>query len=109
MSLNSNNISNAVKPHREGILISIFVTPQSSESKFPTGYNQWRRCLEIKVQSPALDNKANKEVIKLISLFFKISNRDIDIISGIHSRVKQVLIRSISYDDAIKRIMGNIE
>ena len=104
----SKDISNAIRKHPNGVILSIFVTPQSSESLFPAGYNQWRRCIEIKVQSPPSDNKANNEVIKLLTSFFGVSNKDIEIISGSHSRLKQVLVKSILYEDAIRKLEEKI-
>ena len=104
----SEDISNAIRKHSKGIILSIFVNPQSSESLFPTGYNQWRRCIEIKVKSPPSDNKANNDVIKLLALFFDIPNRDIEIISGFHNRLKQVLVKSIPFEDAIRKLKENI-
>ncbi|HEC88976.1 MAG TPA: YggU family protein [Thermoplasmatales archaeon] len=108
MAKSSKDISNAIKEHSNGIILSLYVNPQSSESLFPAGYNQWRRCIEVKVKSPPSGNKANNEVIEILSIFFGISNRDVEIISGSHGRLKQVLIKTLSYDNVVKKLEENI-
>ena len=62
-------IGKIVKKHQDGATINLFVTPGAQAILFPAGFNKWRRCIEIKVRSPANDNKANKEVIKTIADF----------------------------------------
>ena len=63
------DISKTVKKHHDGAIINLFVTPGAQSTIFPAGYNKWRQCIEIKVNSPARDNKANKDVIKSIAKF----------------------------------------
>ena len=60
-----------VKKHQDGAIINLFVTPGAQSIEFPAGYNKWRRCIEIKVSSPAKENKANKDVIKTIANFWR--------------------------------------
>jgi uncharacterized protein (TIGR00251 family) len=48
--------------------------------------------LKIRVTAPAVDNKANKAVIEVLSEFFKMKKRDIKIISGEKNREKVIEI-----------------
>jgi len=45
---------------------------------FLAGYNQWRKCIEIKVHSEAKENKANNEVIETVAKFFRVLEKDIN-------------------------------
>lgn len=65
---------------------------------FPAGYNQWRKCIEIKVHSDAKENKANNEVIETIAGFFRVPVKDIIILSGQKSREKTICLHKISLD-----------
>ena len=86
------NCNNAISQSKDKILIKIHVTPGSSQSVFPTGYNKWRNCVEIKVKSEAKDNKANNEVIEKIAKYFNILTTDVKIISGHNIREKTISI-----------------
>ena len=48
--------------------------------------------LKVYVKSPAVDGKANKMLIEVLSDFFKVKKRDITIIRGVKSREKIVEI-----------------
>ncbi len=58
-----NNLKDSVKRYQDGAAIDLFVTPDARSSVFPAGYNEFRKRIEIKVNSPAKENKANLEVI----------------------------------------------
>jgi len=49
----------------------------------------------VRVTAPAVDGKANKAVIEVLSEFYKVKKRDIKILRGEKSREKLVEITSI--------------
>jgi uncharacterized protein (TIGR00251 family) len=98
------NYKNAISTSGNGIIIKVHVTPGSSKSIFPAGYNDWRGCFEIKVKAEAKENKANNEVIERIAEYFNISPKDISIISGHKDRNKTILIKNIEIDDIRKKL-----
>ena len=59
-----------VKKHKNGVTIDLFIKAGSRKCVFPAGYNKHRNCIEMKVKSPAKDNKANMEVLRTIAEFF---------------------------------------
>ena len=71
----------AIKKHRDGVTLDLFVTPKTDSVVFPAGYNRWRKRAEIKVCSQAKENRANKEVVKTVAEYFHISVRDVMSIS----------------------------
>ena len=102
------DIENAVKNQQNGVSLNLFVIPNSKKTVFPDGYNKWRKTIEIKVCSPAKDNKANLEVIKTIAGFFEISIRDILIVSGEKNKEKTILIKNISKKVVLKQILERL-
>ena len=83
----------ALKKHRGDATLDLFVTPNASSTLFPSGYNEWRKRIEIRVCSSAKDNKANKEVIKTIADYFNKSEKQISIISGEKKRGKLLAVK----------------
>jgi uncharacterized protein (TIGR00251 family) len=87
------------------IQIKLHVIPGSSKSVFPSGFDNWRKSIEIKVKAKAKDNKANIEVIEKLASFFNISSKNINIIAGQKSREKIVSIQDIE----LKKVCSKIE
>ena len=101
-------ISKIVKKHHDGAIINLFVTPGAQSAIFPAGFNKWRRCIEIKVNSPAKDNKANKYVIKTIAEFLDKPVEDVFVVSGMKNRLKSVLIKGISAEAISERLKESL-
>ena len=102
-------IGKIVKKHHDGAIINLFVTPGAQSTIFPAGYNKWRRSIEIRVNSPAKDNKANKDVIKSIAEFLDRPVEDVFVVSGIKNRSKTVLIKGISAEVISERLKESID
>jgi len=69
--------------------ISIRVRPNSKESRIEeTGPNQ----LLIKVKAPPRENRANLEVMEILSKYFQVPRSRISILSGLKSKQKMVEI-----------------
>jgi uncharacterized protein (TIGR00251 family) len=92
------SFKDAIKGSNQGVLLCLHVVPGSSQILFPAGYNQWRKCIEIKVQSEAKDNKANNEVVETIARFFKIPPKNVILVSGQKNREKTVCLWKITVD-----------
>ena len=98
------NCNDAISLLKDIVLIKIHVIPSSSQSLFPSGYNNWRQCIEVKVKAAAKENKANSEVIEKIAEFFNISVKNIHIVSGKKEREKTVSIENIQKSDVCRKI-----
>jgi uncharacterized protein (TIGR00251 family) len=94
----------AIKNSNQGVLLCLHVVPGSSHILFPAGYNRWRKCIEIKVQTETKNNKANSEVLETIAGFFKISQKNVILVSGQKSREKTVVLKKVSIDTVCKRL-----
>lgn len=78
------------------LIIKIKVEPRSSKSAIVGPYGD---ALKVKLTSPPVEGKANKELIDLLSKELKIPKRDIEIISGQSSKNKVVRIIGINKID----------
>ena len=107
-SANMNSTDNILKKHENGVKINLFVTPNSEKCKFPSGFNKWRKRLEINVCADAKKNLANLEVVKIISEFFNKPARNVCILSGSKTREKTVLIKDISENTAFKKLKESL-
>jgi len=98
------SFKDAIKSSNQGIILCLHVVPGSSQTIFPAGYNQWRKCIEIKVCSKVKDNKANNEVIETVAGFFRVSVKDVILMSGQKSREKIICLSNISVDKACAQL-----
>lgn len=85
----------AVKEIDEGILVDIEVSTKSNKFEI-AGYNNWRERIEIRIKSPPLKGKANKEII---NEFSKLTKKDVEITSGHISRQKTLKLYEITKKD----------
>ena len=97
-----------VKKHHDGAILNLFVTTDNLYTIFPAGINEWRKCIEIKVKSPAFDNRANNEVIKTVAKFFKKSVNDVFILTGAKNPKKTVYIKDITVDFVLNRLRKSL-
>lgn len=70
-----------------GLILKIKVEPRSSKSEVVGPYGD---ALKVKLTSPPVEGKANKELIEVLAREFGISKKDVGIISGQASKIKTV-------------------
>jgi len=92
------DITPALSSSDKGTIITIEVSAGSSKACFPAGYNTWRKAVGCRVRAPALEGRANKEVIAVISEKIGIEKTRISIISGTTSPVKKILVEGMTAD-----------
>jgi uncharacterized protein (TIGR00251 family) len=91
----------AIKDLDSDIIIDIEVIPGSNLISVPNGYNEWRKRIEVKITKNAHKGKANEQLVECFAALFGISNSDIRIFSGKTSSKKSLLIKGISYKQAV--------
>jgi hypothetical protein len=89
-------IEDALLEDREGVLMSIEVTAGAKSALFPAGYNEWRKAIGCRVMAPAVDGKANKAVIALISATASVPATSVSIVAGFTSSQKKVRITGVT-------------
>ena len=81
---------------KKELIINIKVEPRSSRSEIVGPYGDG---IKVKLTSPPVDGKANKELVNLLAKELKIPKKDIEIISGQSSKNKVVRIIGLSRID----------
>lgn len=83
-----------------GIIVDIEVTPGARSVSVPSGYNEWRKRIEVKLTKNAQKGKANEQLMECLAELFGISSSDILINSGATSSKKSLLLKGVSYQQA---------
>ncbi len=83
-----------VQKIKNGVLLEVHVKPRSKRFKI-----QVNNELVVSCKEPPLEGKANRELIKELSKIFR---RDVEIVSGLHSRTKKILIKKAAEDEVLK-------
>ncbi len=81
------------KINKNELILKIKVEPCSSRAGIVGPYGDG---LKVKLTSPPVEGKANKELIKVLAKEFKINKKDIEIISGKKSKNKIVRLGGVS-------------
>lgn len=89
------HFSDAVRESPDGVVIDLEVTPGTHTIKVPSGYNHWRKRIEVKLTQSAHKGKANKQLITELSKILTIRIADITLVSGHSSHKKSVHIRGL--------------
>ncbi len=77
---------------KKELTIKIKVEPRSSKSGIVGPYGD---AFKVKLTSPPVEGKANKELIEVLAKAFGIAKKDVEIISGQSSKNKIVKLRSL--------------
>jgi hypothetical protein len=88
-------VSDAIRESGTGVIIDFEVTPGSKSICVPSGYNPWRKRIEVKLTENAQKGKANMQLIQGLSDVFGLSTACISIVSGAKSSQKSVLVEGI--------------
>jgi uncharacterized protein (TIGR00251 family) len=67
--------------------VRVVVTPRAKKSGIIELQNGW---LKVKLISPPIKNRANRELIDVLSHYYHVSKSAIRIIRGVHSREKLI-------------------
>ena len=98
------DFADALSEDRDGTLIAIEVTAGAGSEAFPAGYNAWRKMIGCRVSAPALEGRANRAVIGLVSTKLGIPSSSVSILSGATSSRKRILVSGMRKEDLIKRL-----
>ncbi len=76
----------------KNLLLKLHVQPRAKENTI-TGIHG--DMLKLKIKSPPVDNKANKEIVSYLAKEFDVSKASVELISGQNSRDKRILIEEV--------------
>ena len=89
----------------EGMFLKIKAVPNSSKNQFCGVLDG---ALKVKIKAPAVENKANEELVKFLSKSLKVPKSCLSIESGNTSKVKIVYIKKYTVDQ-IKSFCDSID
>lgn len=92
------SVKDAVREGGDGVLIDIEVTPGTKTVKIPSGYNPWRKRIEVRLSREAQKGKANQQLISELSGMLGIIENDITLISGHSGHKKTVHIKGMNLE-----------
>ncbi|MDH4128466.1 MAG: DUF167 domain-containing protein [Spirochaetota bacterium] len=96
-------MSEWIKSHNDGVILKVKIVPNSSKNQL----SLLAEHLKINIIAPALENRANQELIKYLAKTFKLKKKDIQIISGEKVKFKQLFINNNSVEN-IKKVIYEV-
>lgn len=86
---------NLLKETKEGLVLTVKVVANASNNKI----EEAPEYIKLRITAPAVDNKANNEIIKFLSKKFKLSKNDVQILRGDKSSHKLILLKNITLNE----------
>jgi len=99
--MNSNKLSLIVSEKADGCILKCWIQPRSSRNAVVGIHGD---AVKIALTAPPVDGKANKELLKFLAKYLKLSKSSIQIVAGDSSRSKTILIVDIKKDVIIKKL-----
>ncbi len=84
-------------------IIKIKLIPRSSRNAVVGKEND---VIKIKLTAPPVEGKANKALVQFLAKKLGLPKRDIEIVSGEHSREKSIRINGLPFDEVIEILTG---
>ena len=85
-------MKDAIEETKEGCIIHLKVKI-GKENKFPAGYDEWRKRIEIEVNEEPVKGEANKRILKLLASLLCLAPNEAIIVYGEKSREKGILVK----------------
>ena len=63
-------------------------------SRFPFGYDTWRKRIIIQLNKEPIKGQANNEILRQIALYFNLTENEVKIVYGLRSREKGVFLKA---------------
>lgn len=95
----------AITQIKDGVLLKVEVSTKSDKFMI-TGYNEWRKEVEIRIKAVPQRGKANKEII---NEFSKLTGRRVEISSGLKSSHKVLKIYGAEEKDILNMVNSALE
>ena len=97
------SIEDAVFEGKNGIIVSIRVTPSAKKNE-ATGYDNWRKRINVNVSQSPEDGKANKQLTAFFRSLFP-EGTSIRIIAGKKTRDKRLTVEGIGIETVQKVLL----
>lgn len=98
------SFTDALREKDGAVFIDLEVTPGSKVIQVPSGYNEWRKRIEVKITQAAQKGKANEQIIEEMSALFNVSSSRVSIDNGMTSSKKTVRVDGVLLE-AVQEIL----
>ncbi len=95
------SFEDALKEVDSGVIIDIEVTPGSKVLCVPSGYNLWRKRIEVRLSQNAQKGKANEQLISALANLFGLRSSEISFVNGMHNSKKSLLLHGVDYSHIV--------
>ncbi len=102
-------LEDAIKQYKDGVVIDFEVTPGSRSICVPSGFNEWRKRVEVKLSQNAQKGKANEQLIENLSKLFGITTSNITITSGSKNSKKSVMVEGVDYNKVFNILKSSLD
>jgi uncharacterized protein len=85
-------VTGPVEPASRGVRLRLHVQPRASRNEL-TGLHG--NALKLRIAAPAADGAANRELIRFLAERLGVPTRDLEIVSGLGSRRKTLLVLGV--------------
>lgn len=89
----------------EGVIIAVRLQPGASRTEICGTHGEQ---LKIRVSAPALEDRANAELLQLLRKKLKLRTDDVRLRSGQRNRSKEVELRGVTTEDAMSVLAPKI-
>jgi len=93
-----------IQPTKEGVQFYVKVSACAKKTRL-TG--QYGNAIKISVQSPPVDGKANKELVKFLSRVLEVPTSCVHILRGKTSNFKLISVSGITHAEAQEKLAHN--
>ncbi|RLF40502.1 MAG: hypothetical protein DRN21_01995 [Thermoplasmata archaeon] len=83
---------NAIEETDEGCIIHLKVK-LGERRRFPAGYDEWRKRIEIEVNEEPVRGRANRQIRAMMADFFALNGDDVVMVYGHKAKEKGVLVK----------------
>ncbi len=94
-----------LRPSGYGVVLRVRVQPRSSRESVTAETGEF---LKVRVNAPPVEGAANEACRKFLAEFFGIENRRVEILSGLKSREKCVLLRGVDEERVLTVISDSV-
>lgn len=91
-----------VQDGQNGVVLTVHVQPKASRTEYIGVHGN---ALKIRVAAPPVDGAANDELVRFLAECCAVPARSISIHAGVRSRSKRVIIKGVTSEAVMARLM----
>ncbi|MCL7413459.1 MAG: DUF167 domain-containing protein [ANME-2 cluster archaeon] len=102
-------VSDAVRISPDGVVIDIEVTPGTKTVQVPSGYNTWRKRIEVRLSEPAQKGRANQQLLEFLAVLLGVKVSEVTLVSGLTAHRKTVHVRGMDAEQVIELLFPPVD